>query len=82
MFERAMSQGTRLHDPLGKMTLHDTMPAYPLLQAQAGPATMSEKVKLQAAGLHGPPGELPLQDTVALERGLRQSGPEKQPEIV
>ena len=38
-----MSRATGLHEPPGQLPFHETVPAYPLPRAQAGPASMFEK---------------------------------------
>ena len=71
-----MSRAAGLHEPLGKLPFHETVPAYPLPHAQAGPASMFEKETLQAAGLHDPLGKLPFHETVpAYPLPQAQAGP-------
>ena len=63
MFENLMSRAARLYVPLGKRPFQETGPAHPLPQAQASPASMSEKGTSQAVGMRELPSAIPPKDT-------------------
>ena len=63
MFEKGALQAAGLHEPLeGEVPLYDIVPAYLLLQSQAGPAILFGTEMLQATRLQDPLGKLPLQE--------------------